>query len=332
MNIYDANVADFPRLPGETDDSPRIDRAIEAAAGGELYVPKGVYEIATPIEVKGYTSIQFHSSAVLRAVKEMDYVLSYDGSKQENKENSILAGQSRNLYLKGGVIDGNGLANCVYIQRVCHYTLSDMHILNGKKYGLYTGDVGCELIGSNLYINCTMPGLKGNVGMCLTMGDCHYHDCVIVDYTVGVEIYGGSNRLDRIHVWGGPVRTPEDHNISEYLLDSISFHVPFKHGFHDVVLRDCYADTACIGFLIEDHTRMYGCSYFNNYDVFSTIDNPTIIDHRDGYLYCDGLKCTFGSPNGTYYKGGAKGKLIWGNNYKEAKGFAEVLTLEELVK
>jgi hypothetical protein len=262
----------------------------------------------------------------------MDYVLSYNGEKQEDINSLIEGRRMRNLYLKGGVIDANGLANGVYIQRVCHYTLSDMHILNGKKYGLHTGDTGCELIGSNLYINCTMPGLKGNVGMCLTMGDCHYHDCVIVDYTVGVEIYGGSNRLDRIHVWGGPVRTPEDHNISEYLLDSISFHVPFKHGFHDVVLRDCYADTACIGFLIEDHTRMYGCSYFNNYDVFSTIDNPTIIDHRDGYLYCDGLKCTFGSPNGTYYKGGAKGKLIWGNNYKEAKGIAEVLTLEELRK
>ena len=91
MNIYDANVADFPRLPGETDDSPRIMRAIEAAAGGELYVPKGVYEIATPIEVKSCTSIQFHSSAVLRAVKEMDYVLSYDGEKQENKSPRYLA-------------------------------------------------------------------------------------------------------------------------------------------------------------------------------------------------------------------------------------------------
>ena len=312
-SIYEKNVADFPRLSGETDDAPRIQRAIDAAAGGELYVPKGVYEIASPLVIRGYTSIQFHTSAVLRAVKEMYYVLDFNGDNQVRSENNVDVKHMLNMYLKGGVIDGNGLANCLSIQHIRHFTLSDMTIANGKKIGLYT-DNGCELIGSNLYVHCDMPGMRGNIGMCLKMGDSHWHDCVVVDYTIGVQVYGGSNRLDRIHVWGGPVRSAEDPNVSEYLVDSVNFHVPYIAGYHDVVFRDCYADTGATGFLIEDNTRMFGCTYFNNYKVFPTVHDPLVIDHRYGHFYCDGIEVSSTSPRGRFYEGNNE-MTHWGEIY-----------------
>lgn len=310
---FDLDLNDFPRMATETDDSPRIQRAIDAASGGILYIPKGEYEIASPLKITGFTSIELHACAWLKAIKEMEFVLSFDGRNQTRSPQNIKTKHMLNMFIRGGVIDGNGLSSGLSITGIRHFTLSDMTIANGKKCGLYTND-GCELIGNNLYVHCDMPGLRGNIGMLLNMGDSHWYDCIVVDYTIGVEIGGGSNRLDRVHVWGGPVKSPDDENISEYLVDSVNFHVPYVAGYHDVILRDCYADTGATGFLIEDCTRMYGCTYFNNYDVFTTVDDPLVIDHRDGYLYCDGIQVSSTSPRGRFYKGDNQ-KTHWGEIY-----------------
>ena len=40
MDIYDICVTEYPRYPTETDDSPRINRAIQDCPNGILYIPK----------------------------------------------------------------------------------------------------------------------------------------------------------------------------------------------------------------------------------------------------------------------------------------------------
>ena len=49
--MYDTILTDFPRLNGETNDSPRIQRAIDATDNGILCIPKGNYDICETIMI-----------------------------------------------------------------------------------------------------------------------------------------------------------------------------------------------------------------------------------------------------------------------------------------
>ncbi len=71
---WDANVADFPRLDGETDDAPRFLRAIAAAPNGVLRVPRGEYDIASPITIANRCSLSMHPAAHLVAGASMDLI------------------------------------------------------------------------------------------------------------------------------------------------------------------------------------------------------------------------------------------------------------------
>ena len=74
-SLADANLADFPRRAGETDDAPRFRRAIDAAANGILEVPRGEYAIASPLVVTNRCSLEMHPAAHLVATKEMDFYI-----------------------------------------------------------------------------------------------------------------------------------------------------------------------------------------------------------------------------------------------------------------
>ena len=78
--LWDVNLADFPRLAGETDDSPRFVRAISAAPNGVLCVPKGEYDIGSMILITNRCSLSMHPAAHLVARAKMKYVLFWDGA------------------------------------------------------------------------------------------------------------------------------------------------------------------------------------------------------------------------------------------------------------
>ena len=170
---WDANLADFPRLAGETDDSPRFMRAVAAAANGVLRVPKGEYDIATMLHVTNHCSLSMHPAAHLVARAKMKYVVFWDGAADYhalsvyNPDGSVYDNQ--NLFIKGGDIDGNGLASCLAIANSHHITLADITLHNGLVTGLCvtreTGGHLYELIANNVYCKCTMSGLAGNVGI-----------------------------------------------------------------------------------------------------------------------------------------------------------------------
>ena len=48
---WDNSLDQFPALPGEADDTARIQRAIDATPSGVLYVPKGLYMVSSPVVV-----------------------------------------------------------------------------------------------------------------------------------------------------------------------------------------------------------------------------------------------------------------------------------------
>ncbi len=308
--MYDINLKDYPRLDGEEFDDARIMRAVEKCERGVLYFPKGVYEISNMLEITNCCSFLLHKSAVLKAVKEMPYVVKYDAAASypdlEECDGHLIPSEDHdaedwNLYIIGGYIDGAGLASCLCLNSFKHFTMRDVSLRNGLKYGLKIEDEGSmwtyELVAQNIYCKCTMPGLSGNAGISSNGGDSHFIDCIVVDYTKGFELLGGgSNRLTRCHVWGGPIPPRNDGELPEMLIDSVNYYLDSG----DVILTDCYADTGKTGFLILNTARLIGCSYFNNYTY--KMDDVTVIDHRRGDLLISDCLFRKTSPNATLYK------------------------------
>ena len=213
IDCADVSVADFPRLAGESGDSSRIMRAIEkAGGGGVVWFPRGEYEIDSMLVITNGVSLLFHKSAHLKAVCEMPFVFQYYAHLVEGGNASGFV--DHNLFIRGGDIDGAGLAGCAQIMGVRHFTLADTTFRNGKGVGLQFGDPelprnvagGYEIVANNLYFICNIPGLAGNIAFLTYIGDSHFTDIVIVDYTTGIRDMTWSNRFTRCHVWGGIVK------------------------------------------------------------------------------------------------------------------------------
>ena len=296
----DHSLDEFPILPGETDDTARIQRAINATPAGTLTVPRGIYRISSTLRVTNRCSFDLNKNAVLKAIKPMKVVMRIDSRANWYGKHDY------NVFFRGGVIDGDGLASCLQVQGFAHYTLRDSTFLNGKEWGLRV-DGGYEIIANNLYFKCLKPGLAGNSAVYVNGGDSHYTDCIVVDYTIGFNLVsGGSNRLTRCHVWGGPIPPPKKGELPEMLKGSVNFRI----GGGSAILRDCYADTGEVGYeIVGWDVRLLGCSYFNN-KAFG-LDGITIIRQKQGRLLvseCGFVKTT---PNVKVYEG--TGQVEWHN-------------------
>ena len=300
-------ITEFPAVKGESDDTGRIQRAIDASPSGVVFLPEGRYDISATLMITNRCSLELHKSAVLRAVKAMDYVVYVNPKKSGKLPKGDFRCYDYNLFIVGGKIDGNGLASCLYIEDFEHFTMRDMTFLNGKETGLRVHG-GYELIANNLYFKCVKSGLAGNCALHTTGGDSHYTDCVVVDYTVGFRIHGGgSNRLTRCHVWGGPLPPVKKGEPPEMLKDSISFWVDRGSC---TIFRDCYADTGKIGYLIDGwDTRMLGCSYFNN--KWFGLNDIVIVKHKSGRLLVSDGCFSKDVSNVKVYEG--TGEVVWSN-------------------
>ena len=316
--VWDSDVGDFPRLAGEQGDSARIMRAVESAgSGGVVWLPRGEYEIDAMLVVSNSASLLMHKSAHLKAVREMPFVLKYFGRLMEagNADSSGIV--DHNLFIKGGDIDGMGLAGCAHVMGVRHFTMADTTFRNGRGVGLQFGDPklpraiegGYEIVANNLYFICNKPGLAGNVGLLTYIGDSHFTDIVVVDYTTGIRDMKWSNRYTRCHVWGGIVKKTGTEK-PEMLENSVAFDLCGA----DAVLTDCYADTAMTGFWVRKDARIFNCGYFNNWRF--KMDNPTVFRHDKGRLVVTGGRFSKNSPNATLYaSGNGAGELVWRDNY-----------------
>ena len=300
----------YPRLSNESDDSPRIMRAITDAPGSSLFIPEGLYEIASPIIIENGCSIRLDPFAKLKAVAEMDFVVKWIGpAHKRGAERS-----SRNWFICGGEIDAGGMASCLQLQNFVHFTLEGTTFTSGKKYGLCVGPEGkgVELIANNLYFSCTAPGCQGNMGIYMNYSDSHFTDIVVVDYSIGIyDACVMSNRFTRVHVWCGAMQVD---GVPQYIKGSINFVIKGGDAGSEDMLRDCYADTGEIGFDLYNATRLLGCSYYNNYEWLK-FDNVLCIRNNttqpvqvaDGSWYKT-------SPNAKFYQGCPGENIIFRDN------------------
>lgn len=304
----DHTLDEFPRLEGESDDTARIQRAVDATTSGVLRIPAGLYTLSDTVSITNFCSLEMNKSAVLRAVKEMPFMLRVDSRLRWKMPLRDDRRRDLGTFVTGGRIDGAGLASCMSLDAFHHYTLRDIVFQNGRRYGLaVAGKVkgGNELVAENLYFECSMRGLAGNTAVYAGASDCHYTDCIVVDWTVGFHLAkGGSQRLTRCHVWGGLIPPPREGEPREMLKGSINYKVESSAA----ILRDCYADTGETGFEIAGwDTRLLGCSYYSNRKF--GLDNITIIKHKFGRLLVSDAMFVKSAPHVKVYDG--CGKVAW---------------------
>lgn len=306
-DVYDVTLKDYPRLAGETNDTDRVLRAVAAATPGDvLYFPKGLYEISKTIEVTNGVSVLLHKSATLKAVAKMENLLVLDRLStwaQGGKEGITY---DQGLFLRGGHLDGNGLATCLYLNRYFHFTVRDVVFANGYPYGLHVGKTGAEVVANNLYFRTYRKGLAGNVALFSEGNDSYYTDIVVVDYTVGLRTTGGANAFTHYHVWGGFVPPVAKGRLPEMLENSICFDL----GGHMNMLRDSYADTGAVGFRLGGWGhQVVGCWFLNN--ARFGLKDITVVKQTPGSYDMLVADCCFrgSGPQTKLYEG--PGTLKW---------------------
>ena len=284
----DHALTEFPRLAGETDDSPRFQRAVDACYGGGLLtVPSGDYEFASTLYVTNLCSVQLSPAAVIRAVKPMKWMVEIDCTWEYQRKKAPKDVYSRNFNLSwsGGILDGCGLASCLALDNFAHFILERATFNNGRIYGVgvETRGRGYELIARDLYFHTSIPGLEGNTGLYSYGGDSHFIDIISVNYTIGIHLAGrGSNRMSRCHVWGVSTRPLVKDQVPETLKESVCF----KIDATDTVMRDCYADTGNIGFWMNGwEERMECCSYAG----LRLLKDSVVIRQNRGSIWANGF-------------------------------------------
>ena len=301
------SLENYPRQTGETDDSPRIMRAVADAPGSWLLIPEGIYEIASTINIENNCSLRLDPFAVLKAVSEMDFVVRWIGNRDVPK-------RSKNYFITGGEIDAAGMASCMQLQNFVHFTLRDMTFTSGKKYGLCVGPEGggVELIADNCYFSCTVPDCQGNIGIYTSYTDGHFTDIVIVDYSIGVyDDRACSNRFTRVHVWVGAMQVD---GIPQYLKGSVNFVIKGGKDATEDLLRDCYADTGEIGFDLYASARLLGCAYYNNYDWLKFDDVLCIRNNTTEPVQVIEGCFTKTSPKAKFYQGCPGENVVFKDN------------------
>lgn len=297
----DKSLDAFPPLPGETD-SARIQRAIDSLPKGSLYIPNGVYRISEPLMITNQCSIELNRGATLKAVTNLDYVVKIDARPYF---------KTWNQFFNGGIIEADGLASCMALDGFSPFYMRNVTFLNGRKFGLRVNSIasGGGIFANDLYFRCTKRGLAGNTALYSSGNDGTYNDCLVVDWTIGFRMDGGGNRLTGCHAWGGPIPPIAEGRLPEMLENSINFYL----GGWDNLARDCYADTAAIGYLTEGWGIQILGSWFLNNQKYKLRD-VVIIDQRKGDL--EVADCRFSNSPGTrVYRGKLGTKVAWHDNF-----------------
>ena len=298
-----ADVGSDAKARGSADLQTMVDAAAAPGGTGVVDVPPGVYELERPLMVTNWVSLALHPHTVLRAATDMDFLVVWDGQWRRELEESW---RRDNRFITGGTLDGAGRASCLLLTNCWHFTLRDVALYNGREYGILVRK-GNEVFGTGLTFRTKMSGLDGNTALRVDASDNHFTDVVAIDYTTGIHVDCGANRLTRCHVWNGSLRA----KLPDVPPDALERTVAFRIDGGGHILRDCYADSAKIGFLIGGKDmRLFGCSYYNNRKM-TGLDGMTVVktSSEKASALIHGGSFSRCAPNMTLEDG--PGRIVW---------------------
>lgn len=235
MNQYCVNVCDFGCVgDGVTDDSDNLQAAIDYAIANKLNIisPKNkVYAVTKPISLLNSNDILHldFNKAVIKAISDIDYVVSYNCSDGVNDGGII-----QNLY-----IDANEKAKeCIRFKLTRKTRIVNCVMKNAKEK--YINVVKGNIIVNGLYLDKRLYNYPDTIGIYIapTSTDSKINSVYMRDIKNAVVVDGGSIFFHQVHAY---MLKPELIKGSVFMTIN-----------QNVTISDCYADTYNIGFKINN--------------------------------------------------------------------------------
>ena len=274
------------------DVSDELQRIINENPNKIIYFPEGTYLISKPILTSAVpnksVSLLLSNYAVIKATSDWtggsEAMIRLGGAEACNDVHS----NGANYYLKGGTIDGSGVANGVSIDSGRLTTVSDvaikrtnvgLHVKKGANNG--SADISVKDI--------TIIGAdpKSSIGMVVDAHDNIFSDIFMQGVLVGVRVNTVGNFFRNIHTVG----------TSGNYENSIGFD---DHGNANVY-DTCYSDQYAVGFMMSRSSTYTNCiCYWYRGDVDSMVGFKSTGEFNSVLTNCRVIFNTNGTGNTSY--------------------------------
>lgn len=287
----------FPRIPPETEDSPRIQRAIQTAmSSNKLLTSDGsaVYEIRNPLYATSSMGILYmnFNCATIKGIA--------DGSGDFPENSLFIIEDGRQIpqgYIKNVRFDCNEIHGLETIRVVesRKRLWENIHIINMR------AGIGVLILAgsSSNYTNFHLWGRQSayseNVGFDIRIGDSHFNNIFMIDVTTAFINRGSMNYFDKCHAW-----------LSANYLSNSRF-MELRGGA--CFLTQCYPDTFQYAFYFVEQTDLFleQCYCFINGNIYtsgraSTIGNPYVFFSAGANpAYCNHVSIQNSKFNGPFW-------------------------------
>lgn len=210
-------VTDYVDADTGKDISAEIQKVIDDNPRKTIYFPDGEYVIANPIKTSSNKekSVALHlaANAVIKASDNWAGRDSYMIQIGIIDKDFGMDGTGTNYYMYGGIIDGNGFANCVEISAGRELSLRNvtvknaqcgLHIAYNEEYGSNDSDTE--------WINIEGNGAAGSVGVQVDGLDNTLTNVRVSGFQTGVRLTRPGNLMHNIHVINTPSESFEYEN------------------------------------------------------------------------------------------------------------------------
>lgn len=248
---------------GVADDSDALQAAIDS--GMPVYLPAGTYNVETPLFISGVAKLELANGATIKAVgsnKAYLIGLRNDGGSYQLAEKE---------YIKGGVIDGNGLCDVVIGVNYSHGMIEHCIVKGIKHYGIYNvhNTANANVGGGNMLVFDVRllgdPTLSGTIGFGQGGGDCVLICTTAQDVETGFQV--GSDKLSDCHAWLSR---------NDIFDNSVAFEIIASGG----QLVNCVSDTIRYGIKSALNYAKFAVSNFSYYFNISVTSVSFLNNHQ----------------------------------------------------
>ena len=214
--------------------------------------------------------------AILKAIKTMDYMITFDGST--NVKNDV------KTLLKNVIIDCNNKAGGLNLIYSFKFTFDSFMIKNCQTTAISIQKGGAFVCQNGTIVGDCTPDSRGIYNQ---TSDCHFHEIVIVNMKKCI-FNGGTNFYHKVHGW---------------LTSKVANSIFFEHFAGFGSLSHCQCDTYETGYLMRTSydLSLVACTYYNNYHLYDSDVTPVVFKFNSGiHPYARRICCTncsFNSPN-----------------------------------
>lgn len=275
----------FPEIFGAVgngiyDDTDALQSAINycIANGTQLKLQNGkTYCISKSLNLSNTAALIIDGNwATLKAIKTMDYMISYDGSA--NTKNDV------KTVVKNITADCNGVAGFIDLVYSFKFNLENFLIKNCKTTAINIQKGGSFVCQNGTIVGDCTPDCRAIYN---ATSDCHFSEIVIIDMKKAV-FNGGTNFYSKVHAW---------------LTGNVANSTFFSHFAGFASLSQCQCDTYETGYLMRTSydLSLNSCTYYNNYHLYDSDTTPVVFRFNTGIspyarrISCN--NCSFNSPN-----------------------------------